>query len=55
MGLGKEELASYYNERLVEQIKKWKVNIKPYAELSEDVNEFDRKWAKIVLKIVTNS
>ena len=48
------DITRYFHEKIREQIEKWKVNIKPYAELSDDVKEFDRKWARKVFEIVHN-
>lgn len=35
-----------------EQIEKWSVNWIPYEELNEETKEFDREYARKVLKVI---
>lgn len=32
--------------------KRWSPNIKPYSELTEEVKEYDRVWARKVLEVI---
>ena len=56
----------YWSSGLVKQLEKgeklstkrlerWKNEWRPYAELNNDVKEYDRKWARKVMKLVANT
>lgn len=38
-----------------ERIERWKKDMVPYAELSEEVKEYDRKWARLSLALLASS
>ena len=39
-----------FKENAAEQIKKWKVNWKPYKNLPKEIKEYDREWADKILE-----
>lgn len=47
------ELESLDKEKIQKRIKRWKEEcFKPYSELTDEMKEFDREWARKVLDIV---
>ena len=37
------------------RVQRWEKYFVPYEELSEEVKEFDREWAKKVLEVINNA
>jgi hypothetical protein len=47
------ELENLDKEKIEKRLKRWKEEcFKPYSELTDEMKEFDREWARKVLEIV---